>query len=293
MQDKKKRDICLNQILGSKFFQDQRITNDFHLNWKDFNYWSWIINQYEIFLKKKCSKKIVPKKIHQIWIGGAVPKKYDKWRSSWEKKNPDYEYFLWDEKKILQLGLENHEEFVKTKQNIVKADIARYEILFKEGGIYVDTDFESLKKIKPQLLTFSFIAGQMTTNEPHINNAIIISEKNSKILKLIIDGMKNRKLPSKLDVMEVLKYYGVFYLTNIIKKNRKILNNIVIMPSQYFYPWPNLFLHNGHNRYSYVTRTSLAIHHWEVSWLRNSIYKRIFFKLKELLFFKIHEKFNK
>ncbi len=83
--------------------------------------------------------------------------------------------------------------------------------------------------------------------------------------------------------MEILHYCGVFYLSNIIKKNRKILKDIVIMPSQYFYPWPNFMTSDSFNRYSYVTKKSLAIHHWEVSWYKNSIFNRIWKKIKIFL----------
>jgi hypothetical protein len=72
----------------------------------------------------------------------------------------------------------------------------------------------------------------------------------------------------------------VFYLTDIFRKNRSQLKDVVIMPSQYFYPWPNFFKSNHQNRYSYVTNKSWAIHHWEVSWYKNSIFSKILKKLK-------------
>jgi mannosyltransferase OCH1-like enzyme len=81
----------LEQILKSSFFQNQRLPDDFHIKWKDSEYWIWIINQYQNFIKNSENKKeIVPKKIHQIWINGKVPKKYQMWRNSWMKNNPDY-----------------------------------------------------------------------------------------------------------------------------------------------------------------------------------------------------------
>ena len=41
----------LEQILKSSFFQNQRLPDDFHINWKDSEYWIWIINQYQNFIK--------------------------------------------------------------------------------------------------------------------------------------------------------------------------------------------------------------------------------------------------
>jgi inositol phosphorylceramide mannosyltransferase catalytic subunit len=275
-----KKNITLNKILSSPFFQSQRIASDFHIKIEDLEYWSWIIRQYQNFLKYPGYKQIVPKKIHQIWIGGQAPKKYDLWRNSWKKNHPDYEYFLWDEQKILQLDLINRKQFVETKYPVVKSNLARHEILFKFGGIYVDTDFESLKKIEEKYLTRSFMAGEVCGYSPNINDAIMIASKGSKLLELVINGFKKKKLPSKMNPMEILHYCGVFYLSKIIKKNRKILRDIVITPSQYFYPWPNFMTNNSSNRYSYVSKKSLAIHHWEVSWYTNSIFSKIFKKIK-------------
>jgi mannosyltransferase OCH1-like enzyme len=274
----------LEQILKSSFFQNQRLPDDFHIKWKDSEYWIWIINQYQNFIKNSENKKeIVPKKIHQIWINGKVPKKYQMWRNSWMKNNPDYEYFLWDEKEILKFELANYKQFIKTKYPVVKSNLARHEILYKFGGIYVDTDFESLKRIDKKYLTCSFIAGQMFDYAPHINDALMISSKGSKLSELVINGFKNRKHSDRMSPMEILQYCGVFYLTEIIRNNRESLKDIVIMPSQYFYPWPNFFKSNHANRYSYVTKKTWAIHHWEVSWYKNSIFTRIFKKIKIFL----------
>jgi mannosyltransferase OCH1-like enzyme len=154
--------------------------------------------------------------------------------------------------------------------------------LYKFGGIYVDTDYESLKKIDKKYLTYSFVAGQMFDYKPHINDALMISEKGSKLTELIINGFRKRKYTDNMSPMEILNYCGVFYLTEIIKKNREKLKNIVIMPSQYFYPWPNFLKNNEKNRYSYVTKKSWAIHHWEVSWYKNNIFNKI---LKKINFF--------
>lgn len=279
----KKKNRFLNKILCSQFFQSQRIPSDFHNKIDDFEYWSWITKQYQNFLKYPGTKEIVPKKIHQIWIGSKVPKKYDLWRNSWKKNHPDYEYYLWDEQKILQLDLINRKQFVETKYPVVKSNLARHEILFKFGGIYADTDFESLKKIDDKYLTRSFIAGEVCGHNPNINDAIMIATKGSKLLELVINGFKKKKLPPEMNPIEILHYCGVFYLSNIIKKNRKILKDIVIMPSQYFYPWPHFMTSDSFNRYSYVTKKSLAIHHWEVSWYKNSIFNRIWKKIKIFL----------
>ena len=75
---------------------------------------------------------------------------------SWKQFNNDFEYILWDEASIIQLGLKNMYAFQQTKNLGAKSDIARYEILNKFGGVYVDTDFECLAPLNKNFLKTSF-----------------------------------------------------------------------------------------------------------------------------------------
>jgi mannosyltransferase OCH1-like enzyme len=281
------KNLTLNKILTSNFFYNQRLTNDFHIKWasnKDKKFWYWIVQQYNFFLKHNSRKQIVAKKIHQIWLGSKIPKKYKQWIDSLKKFNPDYEYCLWDEKKILKLDLINRKQFIDAKNYGVKSDIARYEILYKFGGIYLDTDFEPLKKFNKKLLTFPFIAGLVFSNSPQIANGFIIASKGSAILKLIINNLLS--FPKNyLIANQILNYSGPLYLTRIIKENAKKFKDIIILPSQYFYPWPNFLISNKDKRYSYVTNKTILIHHWHVSWMQISLIKKILLFIKK----KIHE----
>ena len=58
-----------------------------------------------------------------------------------------------------------------------------------------------------------------------------------------------------------------------------LINNIeqecLILPSNYFYPYPNFMLNTKSNRYEYVDKVTIGIHHWEMSWMKGSIISRI------------------
>ena len=134
----KKKDYLFKNLINSNFFKHQRLDFSFEDKFTDYENWKWIVEQYDAYLKETNHVEIVPKIIHQIWIGSRVPKKYDKWRQSWLKYNPEFEYNLWDEKKILDIGLINEKKFLESKNVGIKSDIARYELLYRFGGIYVD-----------------------------------------------------------------------------------------------------------------------------------------------------------
>lgn len=97
----------------------------------------------------------IPKIIHQTFKTDKLP-----WLTRWhisrfKKKNPQYRYEFYDDKRILSFLEEHYDNEVLSaykKLNIgaAKADFFRYAVLYKRGGIYVDID----SGIKSNLDTF-------------------------------------------------------------------------------------------------------------------------------------------
>jgi len=83
---------------------------------------------------------MIPKLMHQIWVG---PKpRPDKWLQTWQDKHPGWTYKIWDNKDFnAQWKNKRHMQFyaAKGKWNGV-ADLMRYEILYRYGGILVAAD---------------------------------------------------------------------------------------------------------------------------------------------------------
>ena len=129
---------------------------------KDIDKWNILSNYFKTYyeeLNNDISLKKDPKKIHQIWIGPKkIPSRYLNWGKSWIKNNPQWEYKLWTNREINQLSMINSSLYDSTKNIGFKSDIARYEILYKYGGIYIDTDFECIKEIPNNLRYFDFVA---------------------------------------------------------------------------------------------------------------------------------------
>lgn len=101
----------------------------------------------------------IPKKIHYVWLGPRpLPKKDAEYVAGWKKLNPDFEVLQWSEKDVdvekyplLKLAL-------KEKRWALASDIIRMAIIYREGGIYLDTDVELLKPLAP-LLKYDAFAG--------------------------------------------------------------------------------------------------------------------------------------
>lgn len=91
---------------------------------------------------------LVPKKIHQIWIGQKpLPEATKEYQKTFAKHHPDWEYRLWTDKDIENLELINKELYDKAPNPGEKSDILRLELLYKFGGVYLDTDCELVQPL--------------------------------------------------------------------------------------------------------------------------------------------------
>ena len=90
----------------------------------------------------------IPKIIHYCWFGKtSLPEDAQRCIASWKKFCPDYEIVEWNETKInlSALPLYVQQAYAAQKWAFV-ADYVRLIALYKNGGIYLDTD-EKMEKI--------------------------------------------------------------------------------------------------------------------------------------------------
>ncbi|MDR2648914.1 MAG: hypothetical protein LBB94_04255 [Clostridiales bacterium] len=99
----------------------------------------------------------IPKKIHYIWFGGnEMSEKHKRCIDSWRKYCPDFEIIRWDESNYDPVKQSYMAAAYKEKKYAFASDYARLDIIFNEGGIYLDTDVELLRNIEPLLYNDCF-----------------------------------------------------------------------------------------------------------------------------------------
>lgn len=97
----------------------------------------------------------IPRVFHRVWLGGKpMPDPFVRWGAGWLEKHPGWTMKLWTEKEAA--GLSNADLLPRCSSLAQRADIVRYEALFREGGVYLDTDMECLKNIEPLLEDLDF-----------------------------------------------------------------------------------------------------------------------------------------
>lgn len=85
----------------------------------------------------------IPPLIHQIWDDPVVENTCQISAQSWERFCAEYGclYKLWRRSDLEELApFVNRKHYDTTKSPQMRADIARYEILNKHGGLYLDCD---------------------------------------------------------------------------------------------------------------------------------------------------------
>jgi SAM-dependent methyltransferase len=99
----------------------------------------------------------IPKLLHHTWKNASPPDGIyaPEWRASWSRLHPDWVSKLWTDADLLQLAARIDPDVaavMRTAPGVVKADLGRYLILFDQGGMYADLDYEALRNVEPLLL---------------------------------------------------------------------------------------------------------------------------------------------
>ncbi len=103
------------------------------------------------------NKQQIPKKIHYMWLGKKpLPVNLQKCIDSWRKYCPDYEIVQWDESNY-DISKNNYmrQAYEQEAYGFVP-DYARLDILYEQGGIYMDTDVEVIRCMDDMLCQQAF-----------------------------------------------------------------------------------------------------------------------------------------
>jgi len=270
---------AINQEIYYKGY-DPKIPMDYGRN-TDFypsysGQWELIVKNYNRFYLNYNGdrKSVIPRKLHMIWLGGKIPFKYIRLIAQWRKYHPDWEFRLWGDDDIGTFGMINQVAFDAVDNLGAKSDIFRYEILYRHGGLYVDTDFECLKPFD-DLLYLDFFAGGRSVN-PCVANGLMGCKPKDVFMKLIIDTIYIERNRMDVRLGNVMKKTGAELITSIyVDYIKKTSEKTVLFPDSFFYPMPNSFRYDirgnkpedGVRIKSYIKQNSYCVHLWYTSWI--------------------------
>lgn len=205
------------------------------------------------------------KKIHYCWFGGKeLPKAVKKCIKTWKEMLPDYEIKEWNESNFDINVCPFVKEAYENKKWAFVSDYARIYALYKEGGIYLDTDVKILKDISHITDKDMFLGFE---DSGYMGTAVIgVKDKENKYIKEILDyynGIEHFNLEA------IYNYVNPIIITRIIKQYEskttedgiKVYNNdVYVYPRDYFFP-----LSYDYSEKMY-TKNTCMVHLFNATW---------------------------
>lgn len=179
--------------------------------------------------------------IHYCWFGGKkLPKNVKKCIKTWKRMLPDYTIKEWNETNFDINVCPFVKEAYENKKWAFVSDYARIYALYKEGGLYLDTDVKILKDVSHILEKPIFFGYE---DSGYVGTAVIgVEEKNNRYIKEILEYYHKIK---QFNVDMIYNYANPVIISNILNKyESKIDENgitlfnddIYVYPRDYFYP---------------------------------------------------------
>lgn len=233
---------------------------------------------------------MVPKIIHYCWFGGGEkPSSVKKCIDSWSQKCPGYEIKEWNETNYDISKSSYTLQAYEAKKYAFLTDYVRLDVLYREGGVYFDTDVKLIKSIETLVEKGPFMAfekkGRVNTGigfacEP--NNPIVYENKSYYDNHNFInqDGEFDPEICVKITT-KILIDHGLDYESDV----KQTIKGLTVYPSSYFSP---KIL--GTNKIN-ISESTFGIHLFESSWYEGNKFSKKFkyylIPLKEFIKYRI------
>lgn len=157
----------------------------------------------------------IPKIIWQTMKTNQVPVIIKNYVDTWLIQNPEYEYRFYDDEDILAFFKNEFPEFLegykKLKYGASKADLWRYLIIYKYGGIYADMDCLCKTPMRKWIDPSALYVTQFGINKDLCQWLIISVPHNPIFIKAAYKSLENIEKSN-----HTVSHYGFKYAENRI-----------------------------------------------------------------------------
>lgn len=221
----------------------------------------------------------IPKVIHYCWLSGEkFPVLIQKCIDSWREKLPDYEIKCWSTENFDVNICQYTKEAFQEKKYAFVSDYVRLYALYNEGGIYLDSDIEVLRKFDDLLDNTAFTCFE---NNHSVAAWIFGSVKGNPLFKKFLDYYTGKSFilpngkydltPNPLPITCICQKEGL-----ILNGKQQKLKDIMIYPKEYFCPY------NTATEQLDITENTYAIHYFNGAWISESK-KQVVVKRKKIV----------
>lgn len=215
---------------------------------------------------KTSERTLIPKKIHYCWFSGTpIPDKLRGCIDSWKRFCPDYEIIRWDEGNYdFGKSLYMRQAYERQRWSFV-SDVARLDILYRHGGIYLDTDVELRRSLDELLYQPAFCGVEKWGI---VNTSMSGAQPGNLVVRAMMDYRKDRPFLYK-DGGENWMSSGYYDTLPLIQKGMRpngetqlIAGSMMtVYAAEFFQPFDYM---SGE---THITQNTFAIHHFSGAWL--------------------------
>jgi mannosyltransferase OCH1-like enzyme len=190
---------------------------------------------------------MIPSVVHRIAIG-PVPDKYEEYWQRWQELHPEWTFKTWTEP-FNPDEWETGQFFAEASCASQMSDFLRYEIVWREGGIYTDWDVEPYKRFD-RFLEHPFFIG--TEDNAHLSPGLFGAEPGHPATRACIDSHLARQWTTNPSTT------GPLTATRVLRGRA----DVTVVPRELFYPYHYTQMYLAGARFP----DAYSAHHWGYSW---------------------------
>ena len=202
-------------------------------------------------------ERVTPKTLHAIWLGSEPSDQILESLANLRRLNPGWTVRLWRDDDLD--WLENRDLFDSAATFQGKSNLARYEILYRWGGYYVDCDFEWLLPLDDRTFSLRHLTAAQEGHDRY-NQAIIGAPAGhpfiGRLVEEVRESIQSRENPYSVEVSG-----PVFFSLQIRRWLAEGNRDFYPIPRDSVYPYfVDKLYARGQGPWSPHV---VAVHHWQ------------------------------
>jgi len=199
---------------------------------------------------------MIPKLVHRIWFGtGAIPATHENFWRAWQRQHPDYAFKTWRDSDIDE-SFTTRKKIAEAEGPVRKSDIARYEILHKHGGIYLDCDVMPWQFLDWQKLDSDLVVCNEVDSDEFCSIGVIAAAPGNEVFRQAVATLA----PMPLNAEPPNRETGPFFFRKMLR-----FGPHAKLPKEAFYPYA--FNEPIAALFERDLSGTYGVHVWKGSWI--------------------------